>query len=859
MSLVAIHDEFSRFGTALGFSMPSMVQANGKVTRFDVKTGKLGQQYGGWCVQFDDGKGGELGDWSSGEMHHWQSQNTEWMPPEEYKRLRLEQEAKARKAQAEKEQATAKAVELAKVKYEKAAIGKDNGYSNYLLRKRLDGFNYTAKLDEEHSLLLPLRDLVTGNVRTLQTIHDDGSKLFEKGISNKGYGLLLQCNDTTKVLTLTDIDSRVVCICEGFATGATIQQATGLPVVVAFSGGNLMPIAELVRQNLPDALILVCGDNDVTKDPNRGALYAQQAADAVAGVCVLASGINGTDFNDDFVNAGAGDAGLAVVKQAIDEAIERHNTEQVKPLMGELVDVAPSALTLPHDVKARLMLVCENSADAVALGVQIDSRFLQFEPEPSMLALKAQVTSIKLMDKDGKETDTPTYWLALGHSNAWVQSARANQMQALDARELLVTIDNQGLKAVIGRINSALPKQVQTLAMMPKFTDRNSRGRPTNTLDNWQTLCRWEGVTLRRNNMTRLVEFRAPWVSCDKGSDIEETTNFTKLASLGIKAELSERMLTDYVATLSADAGYHPVVDWINREPWDGVSRLADFANTLITDDKAISQKLKVELITRWAIGAVQVLFTNKPSELHGVLTLQGKQGLGKTKWIDRLCPVVESVKTGAQLDAKSVDSVRQATGSWITELGEIDATFRKSDIASLKAFITQKVDEYRIPFAKNSNKQPRRTAFIATVNETHYLIDDTGNRRFWTIPVIGLDYQHNIDMQQFWAEMLEYFREGYEWWLSMDVLNELNGHNEQFATSDPYQEAIMNAFYFGQVEAYTKPMTASQICAACGYHAPDKRTSAAIGKALVKMGLKQEHRRVDGVFGRYYMMPEPK
>lgn len=859
--MISVVSGFFEFGISLGFVLPKMVQSDSKITRFDLKTGKLGKQFSGWCVQFDDGKGGVLGDWSTGEMHHWQAQSTEWVAPEEYKRQRLEQEAKARKAQAEKEQATAKAVELARSKYEKAAIGKDNGScSNYLLRKRLDGFNYTAKVDEEHNLLLAVRDLVTGELRTLQTIQDDGYKLFETGISPKGYGLLLQSNDTTKAMTFTDIDSRVVCICEGFATGATIQQATGLPVVVAFSGGNLMPVSELVRQHLPDALIVVCGDNDTSKEPNMGAVYAQQAADTVDGVCVLAIGINGTDFNDDFVYEDSIDEGLAVVKQAIDEAIERHNTEQVKSLTGELVvDVAPKPLSLPNDVKSRLMLVCENSADAVALGVQINSRFLQFEPEKSMLALKAKVTSIKLVDKDGKETDTPTYWLALGHTPEWVQSARANQMQALDARELLVTIDNQGLKAVIGKINSALPKQVQALAMMPKFTDRNSRGRPTNTLDNWQTLCRWEGVTLRRNNMTRLVEFRAPWVSCDKGSDIEETTNFTKLASLGIKAELSERMLTDYVATLSADAGYHPVVDWINREPWDGVSRLADFANTLITDEKAISSKLKIELITRWAIGAVQVLFTKKPSELHGVLTLQGKQGLGKTKWIDRLCPVVESVKTGAQLDAKSVDSVRQATGSWITELGEIDATFRRSDVASLKAFITQKVDEYRIPFAKNSNKQPRRTAFIATVNETHYLIDDTGNRRFWTIPVIGLDYQHNIDMQQFWAEMLVYFREGYEWWLSMDVLNELNGHNEQFATSDPYQEAIMKAFYFGQTDDYNKPMTASQICAICGYHAPDKRTSAAIGKALVKMGLKQERRRVDGMLGRFYMMPEPK
>lgn len=857
--MISVVSGFFEFGTSLGFVLPKMVQSDSKITRFDLKTGKLGKQYSGWCIQFEDGKGGVLGDWSTGEKHHWQVNNAEWLPPDEYKKLQLEQDAKARRAQAEKEQATAKAVELAKVKYEKAATVSSNGFRlSYLLRKCLSEHSYTVKLDEEHNLLLPLCDLVTGELRTLQTIHYDGSKLFEKGISNKGYGLLLSGNDTTKAITLSEIDSRVVCICEGFATGATIQQATGLPVVVAFSGGNLKPVAERMVKCLPDALIVVCGDNDTSKNPNRGAVYAQQVADAVGGVCVLASGINGTDFNDDFVNASAGDVGLAVVKDAIDSAIKRHNTKHVKPIMCDLMDSAPGHLSLPANTKAKLMLVCEKSADAVALGVQIDSRFLQFEPEPNMLALKAQVISIRLTGKLGKETDMPTYWLALGHSSEWVQSARANQMQSLDARELLVTIDNHGLKAVISKINAALPKQVQTLAMNPKFNDTDRQGNPKNTLDNWKTLCRWEGVTLRRNNMTRLVEFRAPWVTCDKGSDIEETINFTTLASLGIKADLSERLLNDYVATLSTENAYHPVVDWIVSDSWDGVSRLADFANTLITDETAISSKLKVELITRWAIGAVQVLFTNKPSELHGVLTLQGKQGQGKMKWIDKLCPVAESIKTGAELNTKRVDSVRQVTGTWITEFGELEATFSKSGIASLKAFITQKVDEYRIPFAKNSNKQPRRTAFIATVNETHYLVDDTGNRRFWTIPVSGMDYQHNVNMQQFWAEILVYFKEGYEWWLSMDMLNELNGHNEQFEASDPYQEAIMKAFNFAQEDSYTRPMTASEVCEMSGYASPDRRTSAAIGKSLIRMGLKQDRRRVSGISGRYYLMPEP-
>lgn len=246
-------------------------------------------------------------------------------------------------------------------------------------------------------------------------------------------------------------------------------------------------------------------------------------------------------------------------------------------------------------------------------------------------------------------------------------------------------------------------------------------------------------------------------------------------------------------------------------------------------------------------------------AEQHGVLVLQGKQGVGKTKWVKSLCRLPCAVKDGVHLDPKNVDSVRNSTSYWITELGELDGTFRKSDIATLKSFLTQNWDEYRIPYAKVANRYPRRTAFVASVNESQYLVDDTGSRRFWTIPVVAVDFDHSIDMQQFWSEIAQLWRAGGKWWLDGEDLQLLNSHNSDFEVVDPYREAILNAFCWQPVEEFSKPMTSTQICEAIGYHSPDKRTATAVGKALNKLGLVSVKKSIAGQQARYFMMPEIK
>ena len=113
----------------------------------------------------------------------------------------------------------------------------------------------------------------------------------------------------------------------------------------------------------------------------------------------------------------------------------------------------------------------------------------------------------------------------------------------------------------------------------------------------------------------------------------------------------------------------------------------------------------------------------------------------------------------GMCIDPRDKDSIIQATSKWISELGEIGSTMKK-DMDSVKAFITKSTDEYRTPYGRASLHYPRITSFVGTVNDTEYLIDQTGNRRFVTVPLppdLVIDYETQIkpfDALQLWAQV---------------------------------------------------------------------------------------------------------
>ena len=119
-------------------------------------------------------------------------------------------------------------------------------------------------------LVIPLRD-AQGTIWSLQFIGPDGDKKFLTGGRKRGCYFAI------------GVPSGVLCICEGYATGASVFEATGHATAVAFDAGNLEPVARALNGKFPHLAIIVCADNDAHTPGNPGVRLAKAAARAVRG------------------------------------------------------------------------------------------------------------------------------------------------------------------------------------------------------------------------------------------------------------------------------------------------------------------------------------------------------------------------------------------------------------------------------------------------------------------------------------------------------------------------------------------------------------------------------------------------
>jgi putative DNA primase/helicase len=219
---------------------------------------------------------------------------------------------------------------------------------------------------------------------------------------------------------------------------------------------------------------------------------------------------------------------------------------------------------------------------------------------------------------------------------------------------------------------------------------------------------------------------------------------------------------------------YHPVLDWIDSKPWDGVDRIKDLADTLVMRDPKLNPWRNV-VVRRYLIQLATALTNWQreiPVDVGYCLVLQGAQGINKSKWAKYGVLPAQWVKGDMSLKLDSGnerDTIQRATMTAITELAELEATFRKSDISALKNVLTTTVDLYRPMWGRVPEPRARCTVFLPTINPDDYLVDSSGERRFWTLAVERCHWQHDIDKQQLMAQAMALMEQGEQYWLTKD------------------------------------------------------------------------------------------
>lgn len=387
------------------------------------------------------------------------------------------------------------------------------------------------------------------------------------------------------------------------------------------------------------------------------------------------------------------------------------------------------------------------------------------------------------------------------------------------------------------------------------FPHQSEKMQPMNTVENLEYMMDCYGISAKYNQVRKHVELTLP--GREYSVDNQANCSLAELTSICARNRLPKTDLADYVKLLADRHAYNPVADWVRSKPWDGVTRIALLCNT-VTADGIMDPKLKNQLIYRWLLSAVAAIFRPRGFTSHGCLVFTGKQGQGKTTWVKRLVPDdFGVVLEGAALDPDNKDDVINVVSHWLVELGELDGTFRKSDIARLKQFITRAVDKIRRPYDRIESEYQRRTVFFASVNTAQYLVDDTGNRRWWTIPVTGIDYLHDIDMQQVWAELHQQWAAGAQHWLLPEEQEALNSINEEHQVTDPIKEKILRAFAWphdGGVGIGGQEMTASEVLQIIGIDNPNQSQATKASQVLKEL-TGHEPRRTNKA--RLFAMPK--
>jgi predicted P-loop ATPase len=233
---------------------------------------------------------------------------------------------------------------------------------------------------------------------------------------------------------------------------------------------------------------------------------------------------------------------------------------------------------------------------------------------------------------------------------------------------------------------------------------------------------------------------------------------------------------------------FDPVRDWLETLKWDGVKRTNRWlweAGGCPVNDYTIA------VAEKFLIGAAARAL-RYGCKLDTVPVFCGPQGALKSTMLKTLVPDpawFDDSFSPSEIGDK--DSLLQIHGPWIIEIQELDG-LGKRETSQVKAFISRASDRFRQPYGRVTERHDRGCVFAGTVNPDAFLVDTTGNRRYWPVAFKRGNIKWLEDNRdQLWAEAVSQFRSGVQWWLTDDLERMASAEQEAHRQEDPWEERV--------------------------------------------------------------------
>ena len=293
--------------------------------------------------------------------------------------------------------------------------------------------------------------------------------------------------------------------------------------------------------------------------------------------------------------------------------------------------------------------------------------------------------------------------------------------------------------------------------------------------------------------------------------ELDQNIGIVEIKDLLARNNLPINRASEYYYKYAMEHKYNSFLRMIESSKWDGIDRLESFYATIRV--KPEYEELKRIYVLTWL---KQLIYTSCFSSLKKgsknisryLLVLQSQQEGGKSTWVKNLMPYeLENryVAVGATLKTDDDQHTLGIIKKLIVELGEIEKSFKHSDINAFKAFFGRTVDTMKVKWVTYPVDFERTTSFIASTNDYYFLKDDTGTTRFMVLPLdndyrtedglaIFCNGRHGIDMLQLYRQVFE-SEDWVNFELSVENKDIQKKINEEFTLKSSLEELFEEEF----------------------------------------------------------------
>ena len=282
---------------------------------------------------------------------------------------------------------------------------------------------------------------------------------------------------------------------------------------------------------------------------------------------------------------------------------------------------------------------------------------------------------------------------------------------------------------------------------------------------------------------------------------------------------------------------YDPFKDYFENLPEYTGDK--DYIEELALTITTTKPDLWKECFKKWFVAMVACVLDEKQIN-QTVIVFSGKQGLGKTTWIEKLMPreLKQYIFSGT-VNPNNKDTLIHLAECMLINLDELE-NLNRTEIGSLKELITKTHIRMRKAYGHNNENMPRRASFAGSVNTAQFLNDTTGSRRFLCFELENIEYQHQVDINLCYAQALKLYKDGFRHWFNQEEIKDINANNEQYQLMSPEEELLLTWFEPATRETANAFLNASQIAVRLATVANINVTDGTVnklGKALKKHG----------------------